>query len=121
LISCIRALRYLAIHTIEAFPHRRGVAIDGVVHQRAHYKAQLLNPPNLSARCKYRSPALVIGRHWQLGLCVGLSLGRDDGEFASAILDGRIPELVVLTLLVELDAGADTDVVGNVGRPDCID
>src|SRR4029077_20621270 len=43
LISCIRALRYLAIHTIEAFPHRRGVAIDSVVHQRACNKAQLLN------------------------------------------------------------------------------
>jgi hypothetical protein len=68
-----------------------------------------------SARSKYRSPALVIGRHRQLGLSVGLILGRNDGEFASAILDGRIPELVVLALLVELDAGADTDVVGNVG------
>jgi hypothetical protein len=43
LISCIRALRYLAIHTIEAFPHRRGVAIDSVIHQRARYEAQLLN------------------------------------------------------------------------------
>jgi hypothetical protein len=47
--------------------------------------------------------------------------GRNDRELAGAILDGRTLELVVLTLLVELDAGADTDVVGNVGRPDCID
>ena len=43
LISCIRALRYLAIHTIEAFSHRRGIAIDSVIHQRARYEAQLLN------------------------------------------------------------------------------
>ena len=42
LISCIHALRHLAIHTIEAFPHRRGVAIDSVIHQRARYEAQLL-------------------------------------------------------------------------------
>ena len=41
--DCVRALRYLAIHTIEAFPHRRGVAIDSVIHQRARYEAQLLN------------------------------------------------------------------------------
>src|SRR4029077_17687754 len=29
--------------------------------------------------------------------------------------------IVVLTLLVELDTGSHTDVVGNVVRPDCID
>jgi hypothetical protein len=40
----------------------------------------LLRARNLSARLKYRSPALVIGRHWQLGLCIGLSLGRNGCE-----------------------------------------
>jgi hypothetical protein len=31
-----------AIHTIEAFSRRRGVAIDSVVHQRACYQTQFL-------------------------------------------------------------------------------
>src|ERR1700686_2213387 len=67
-----------------------------------------------------RSSALIIGRHRQLGLTLGLSLGRNEDEFTGAILDCSSPELVILTLRVELDARADTDVVGNIGRPDCI-
>jgi hypothetical protein len=43
-LSRINGLRHLAIHTIEAPPRRRGVAIDSVIHQRARFKAQLLNP-----------------------------------------------------------------------------
>jgi hypothetical protein len=40
--SCIYALCHLAIHAIEAFSRRRGVAIDSVVYQRACNEAQLL-------------------------------------------------------------------------------
>jgi hypothetical protein len=46
--------------------------------------------------------------------------GDEIPKFASAILDGPTLELVVLTLLVELDTGSHTDVVGNVSCPDCI-
>jgi hypothetical protein len=34
-LSRINRLRHLAIHAIEAFSRRRGIAIDSVVHQRA--------------------------------------------------------------------------------------
>src|SRR5262249_25933159 len=73
------------------------------------------------ARIKYHSPALVIRRHRQLRLCVGLSSRRNDREFASTILDGPIFELIILTFLVELDTGSHTYFVDNVGRPDCLD
>jgi hypothetical protein len=37
--DCVRALHYLAAHAIEAFPHRRGVAIDSVlVRTRGSWK-----------------------------------------------------------------------------------
>ena len=62
------------------------------------------------------SPALFIGRHRQLWLCIGLSLRPNDSKLAGAILDGAILELVVLTFLVELDTGSHTDIVGNVSR-----
>jgi hypothetical protein len=42
-LSRINRLCHLAIHTIEAFSRRPGVAIDSVIHERARYKAQLLN------------------------------------------------------------------------------
>ena len=116
----ISAPRGLQIERIEAFGKPavdRSEQIAGLIPltlvapepRHAHCGARfprfcLLRARNLSARLKYRSPALVIARHWQLGLCIGLSLGRNGCEFASAILDGRILELVVLTLLVELDA-----------------
>ena len=45
LTSRINRLRDLTIHTIEAFPRRRGVAVDSIVHQRARNEAQLLPAP----------------------------------------------------------------------------
>ena len=42
LTSRIKRLRYLTIHTIEAFSHRRGIAIESVMHRRARYQTQSL-------------------------------------------------------------------------------
>jgi hypothetical protein len=39
LTSFIHALRHLAVHTVEAFPRRRGT-IDGVIYQRARHQTQ---------------------------------------------------------------------------------
>jgi hypothetical protein len=39
-LSRINRLRHLAIHTVEAFPRRRGITIDGVIYQRARHQTQ---------------------------------------------------------------------------------
>jgi hypothetical protein len=63
-LSRISRLRHLAIHAIEAFSRRRGVAIDSVVHQRACNEAQLLNLLTrlpLRKRVGGDAPGLVAG------------------------------------------------------------
>ena len=62
-----------------------------------------------------------IRRHRPLRFGVGCRFRSQHNLFAAPVLGGAAPGLVVLALLVELDAGANTNVVGNVGRADCID
>src|SRR5687767_5275376 len=64
------------------------------------------------------SAALVVGRQRPLQLSVGDGLRRHGDELAVAVLDRRVRQLVVLSLLVEADAWAGADIVGDVGGPD---
>src|SRR5215813_14531402 len=61
------------------------------------------------------SAAPVIRAHRQFGLGVRRGLWRDREELAAAVLNRGILELVVLTLVVELDAGTNAHIVGDVG------
>src|SRR5437773_12331555 len=70
------------------------------------------------ARKRWLSTAPVVGRHRQFGLGVGCGFGGECDKFAASVLNRGVLELVVLALLVELDAGTDADVVGDVGRAD---
>ena len=61
------------------------------------------------------SAALVVWRHRPLDFGIGRDFRRHRDEFAAAILDRRVLQLVVLAFFVELNAGTGADVVGDVG------
>src|SRR5258707_15475853 len=75
-------------------------------------------PPLFWPPRKRPSAAPVVWLHRQFGLGVGRRFRRDGEKLAAAILNRGVLELVVLALVVELNAGADADIVGDVGGAD---
>src|ERR1039458_4191042 len=69
-------------------------------------------------RTEHASGALVVGLQRPFRVAVGRFLRRDGNELAAAVLDAAALDLVVLALGVELDAGADADIVLDVGLAD---
>ena len=64
------------------------------------------------------SAAAEVGWQWPLRFAVGNILWRHCHQPAAAVLNSGNPDLVVLTLGVELDARSDADIVGDVGGAD---
>src|SRR5258707_11244226 len=85
---------------------------------KVNSKKQILPPAPCQGRSASLSAAPVVWPHRQFGLGVGCRFRRDGEKLAAEVLNRGVLELVVLALLVELDAGADADIVGDVGGAD---
>ena len=69
-------------------------------------------------RARVGSRPILIRRQRPLRLRVGRILRRQSHDLAADILHGAVLHLVVLSLGVELDAGSDAGIVGDVGGAD---